>query len=83
MPIRPNETAIVTKDSPVNTMTPTQAGTVGTPSAALARFAETLRYEDIPDAVLERARIHILDGLGLAVASTVFPFAGPTLSAVE
>ena len=64
-------------------MTPPQAGTVGTPSEALAQFAATLRYEDIPETVLERARIHILDGLGLAVASTVFPFAGPTLSAVE
>lgn len=67
----------------MNTMTPPQAGKVGTPSDALAQFAATLRYEDIPETVLERARIHILDGLGLAVASTVFPFAGPTLAAVE
>ncbi|MEW5423547.1 MmgE/PrpD family protein [Amorphus sp. 3PC139-8] len=52
------------------------------PSSAFAAFAASTRYEDIPAAVLERARIHILDGLGLALASTTFPFAGPTLAAM-
>tara|TARA_R110000751_G_scaffold14890_8_gene48288 strand:+ start:1760 stop:3061 length:1302 start_codon:yes stop_codon:yes gene_type:complete len=33
--------------------------------------------------VLDIARKHILDALGIAVASTTFPFAGPTLAAVE
>lgn len=53
------------------------------PSAAIAAFAAQTRYDDIPAAVLERARIHILDGLGLAVASGKFPFAAPVLAAVE
>ncbi|MCA8906568.1 MAG: MmgE/PrpD family protein [Rhodospirillaceae bacterium] len=53
------------------------------PSQALAAFAADTRYVDIPQAVLERARIHILDGVGLALASTTFPFAGPTLAAVR
>ncbi|MFY0634268.1 MAG: MmgE/PrpD family protein [Vannielia sp.] len=57
--------------------------TAAGPSHALAHFAEELRYEDIPAPVLERARIHILDGLGLGLASTIFPFAGPTLAAVD
>lgn len=53
------------------------------PSAAIAAFAANTRYEDIPADVLERARIHILDGLGLAVASGRFPFAAPVLAAVR
>ena len=53
------------------------------PSAALAGFAERVSFDEIPAEVLERARIHILDGLGLAMASTVFPYAKPTLSAVQ
>lgn len=57
--------------------------TAAGPSAAIAAFAANTRYEDIPENVLERARIHILDGLGLAVASGKFPFAGPVLAAVE
>ncbi|MAS04978.1 MAG: 2-methylcitrate dehydratase [Ahrensia sp.] len=51
-------------------------------SRAIGEFAQDIRYEDIPPYVLERARIHILDGLGLALASTTFPFAGPSLGAV-
>ncbi|GGE51165.1 MmgE/Prp family protein [Primorskyibacter flagellatus] len=53
------------------------------PSQALADFASRLRFEDIPTPVLDRALVHILDGLGLALASTTFPFAGPTLAAVR
>ncbi|MBM9593862.1 MmgE/PrpD family protein [Roseitranquillus sediminis] len=53
------------------------------PSHALARFATELRFEDIPSNVLERARLHVLDGLGLALASSRQPFAASTLAAVE
>lgn len=53
------------------------------PSRALAEFAEKTAFERIPENVLERARIHILDGLGLAFASTTFSFAGPTLAATK
>lgn len=60
-----------------------QQQSVTGPSHALAEFASRVQYDDIPDDVLDRARIHILDGLGLAIASTTFPFAGPTLSAVR
>jgi len=53
------------------------------PSHVLAGLAESLRYDQIPENVLNRARLHILDGIGLAFASTVFPYAGPTLAAVR
>lgn len=53
-----------------------------TPSSALADFAAGQQFSDIPNDVLERGLIHILDGLGIAVASTTFPFAGPTLAGV-
>jgi 2-methylcitrate dehydratase PrpD len=39
-------------------------------SERLARFAAGLRYEDIPPAVLERAKYLILDAVGIALAST-------------
>ena len=39
-------------------------------SERLARFAAGLRYEDIPPAVLERAKYLILDAIGIALAST-------------
>ncbi|MBL4813017.1 MAG: MmgE/PrpD family protein [Rhodobacteraceae bacterium] len=54
----------------------------GGPSASLARFAASTSFATIPAEVLERARIHILDGIGLALAATAFPFAPPTLAAV-
>lgn len=52
------------------------------PSQALAEFAVNTHYEDIPTEVLERARIHILDGLGNGLASNSYPFAEPSLNAV-
>jgi 2-methylcitrate dehydratase PrpD len=45
------------------------------PARAIARFVAALRYEDIPAAVRERARIQILDGLGVGFASNAYPFA--------
>ena len=45
------------------------------PARSITRFAATLRYEDIPLAVRERARIQILDGLGVGLASNAYPFA--------
>jgi 2-methylcitrate dehydratase PrpD len=50
-------------------------------AATLAQFASTLRYEDIPPAVRERARFLILDAVGIAYASTTFDFAHRSLSA--
>ena len=52
------------------------------PSRFLADFASRLSFDDIPASVIDRALIHILDGLGIAVASTTYPFSGPTMSAV-
>lgn len=52
------------------------------PSRAIAEFAAALRYEDIPAAVRERARIQILDGLGVGFASNAYPFADKTIAGV-
>jgi len=46
-----------------------------TPARRIARFAAALRYEDIPAAVRERARIQMLDGLGVGFAANAYPFA--------
>ncbi|MBI3054199.1 MAG: MmgE/PrpD family protein [Betaproteobacteria bacterium] len=47
---------------------------------ALARFAANLNYEVLPPAVIERARVHLLDGLGCLLAGTM---GGPGRSAAD
>lgn len=51
------------------------------PSAALADFAAGVGPDAIPAHVRDRALIHILDGIGLALAATAFPFAAPARDA--
>lgn len=52
------------------------------PSRRLARFAAGLRLADVPAAVRERAKLHILDALGLGLASTVFEYGQRTVEGV-
>src|SRR5271169_1285130 len=49
----------------------------------LSRFALQLSYDAIPAAVRERAKHLILDSIGIALASTQYPFASVSLSAFE
>ncbi|MBW8784110.1 MAG: MmgE/PrpD family protein [Novosphingobium sp.] len=51
------------------------------PSAALARFAAELRLEDVPTAVLARAKLHILDALGLGFASLTYDYGRSAIAA--
>lgn len=41
------------------------------PAQKIAQFAAEFRLSDVPEAVRTRAKLHILDGLGLGLASTV------------
>src|SRR3954451_7655273 len=50
------------------------------PSRALAEFATTLRYQDIPPHVRELAKHLILDALGCGLAATGYDFAKATLA---
>lgn len=52
------------------------------PARAIARFAAALRYDDIPAAVRERARVQILDGLGVGFAANAYPFADKAIAGV-
>jgi 2-methylcitrate dehydratase PrpD len=52
-----------------------------TESQKLARFALGLKYEDIPTEVLDIARGHFLDALGIALASSSFDFGAAVLEA--
>lgn len=58
------------------------AATTTKPAERIAGFAAGLTYEDIPEAVRERARIQILDGLGVGLASNAFPFAEKALAGI-
>ena len=52
-------------------------------SEELARFALGLSYEQIPAAVVTRAKHLVLDSVGIALASTQYPFAAVSLAAME
>jgi 2-methylcitrate dehydratase PrpD len=54
-----------------------------TQSQMLAAFASSLRHEDIPADVLDKAKDHMLDAFGIALASTDFDYAGRTRAAVK
>lgn len=47
-------------------------------SRAIAKMAVSLRLTDVPAPVIERAKLHILDALGLGIASTVQDYAKST-----
>ena len=46
----------------------------------IARFAAGFRLADVPEAVRARAKLHILDALGLGLASNAQAYAEPTLA---
>ena len=49
------------------------------PTRALAEFATDLRLNDIPPAVLDRAKLLILDAIGVGLASNAFAFSDAAL----
>lgn len=53
------------------------------PAAALADFAAGLGWDMIPAAVVDRAKLLILDALGVGIASLSQPFAARALAGVE
>jgi len=59
------------------------ASAVGTISQILANFADELTYDDIPADVRERAKYLILDAVGIAMASTRYPFADAILAGIQ
>jgi 2-methylcitrate dehydratase PrpD len=52
-------------------------------SEELAQFALGLTYEQIPAAVVARAKHLILDSVGIALASTQYPFASVSFAAMQ
>ena len=46
-------------------------------------FAAALRFDDVPGAVIDRAKLLILDSIGVACASTTFSFADRAASALQ
>src|SRR5215471_18098197 len=59
-----------------------EAGVPQTLAEELAKFALFLGYEQIPAAVRERAKHLILDSVGIALASSKYPFAAISLAAM-
>lgn len=61
-------------------MTEVKGGVEAPLSDALARFVEEQRFETIPDMVRHRAKLLILDAIGVAYASSQFEFARNALN---
>ena len=52
-------------------------------SETLAAYASSLTLAKVPTVVVERAKLHILDALGVALAASTFDFATITLAALR
>src|SRR5215216_810471 len=52
-------------------------------SEALARFAVELRFDDVPEASRERAKLLMLDAIGIAFASSKYDFAAKALAGLS
>lgn len=64
--------------------TPEQAPAVHAAIAdTIAEFAANLRFEQIPSDVLGRAKLHLLDSVGVAYASSAYDFAKRSLLALS
>jgi len=61
----------------------TVPGIPHTLSEELSKFALGLSYAEIPAAVRDRAKHLILDSVGIALASTKYPFAAASLAALD
>jgi 2-methylcitrate dehydratase PrpD len=51
-------------------------------AAHLAAFCHKVNWDSLPQAVKERARLHVLDSLGLALASHTQAYAAPALAGI-
>lgn len=65
-------------DSPVE-----EGGSTDTIAAQIGRWAADVSVADVPDLVVDRALLHILDCVGLAYASSSYDFAKRALAAVS
>ena len=70
------DAAVVEKPEAVSGLETPAARTV---SAAFADFTLGLSLDAVPAELVRKAKGHMLDGLGIALASTGFDYAGPTL----
>ena len=60
-----------------------QAANTETVSQKLAQYVSDFRYEDIPEATRERAKLLVLDAVGIALASTHYDFAHRVLTGLN
>ena len=52
-------------------------------SEALGRFATELKYDDVPEAIRTRAKLLMLDAIGIAFASSTYDFAPKALAGLS
>ena len=52
-------------------------------SETFARFAAGLQYEDVPSPILQRAKLLMLDAIGIAFASSKYDFASKALAGLS
>src|SRR5581483_707691 len=66
-----------------NSLTRMTAPEAGPLSRRLAEFAAALRLADVPAHVRERAKLHVLDAIGVGLASNAYAYARRAVSGVE
>jgi len=54
---------------------------MSTISETLAAFAHELTFDTLPDEVVEKVKLHLIDTVGIGLASTKMEFAGPVYKA--
>ncbi|MET0589369.1 MAG: MmgE/PrpD family protein [Novosphingobium sp.] len=52
------------------------------PARTIAQFAATTRLSDVPIAVVQRAKLHILDALGLGLASNAYEYGQKSVAGI-
>lgn len=57
-----------------STLPKTKEDNAWQPAQSLAKFAVGLNFQDVPARVVDRAKLFILDALGLGIASNAYPF---------
>ena len=81
--MKPNRRPTGSRRRPMPALAKSSPQVTHTLAEELSQFALQLSYHAIPATVRERAKHLILDSVGIALASTKYPFASISLSALE
>ena len=68
--------------NPANLNTLPQGDYIQPISAQLSEFSDRLSWDNIPEPVIDRAKLHILDGIGIGLAASRYSYSHKVLTAM-